>query len=61
MIQETTFGAGCFWCIEACFDTLKGVESVVPGYAGGKIKNPSYKEVCRGNSGHAEVARIRFL
>jgi len=60
MIQETTFGAGCFWCIEACFDTLKGVESVVPGYAGGKIKNPSYKEVCRGNTGHAEVARIRF-
>jgi peptide-methionine (S)-S-oxide reductase len=60
MIQEATFGAGCFWCIEACYDTLNGVVSVHPGYAGGHIENPSYKEVCKGNTGHAEVARITF-
>jgi len=55
-----TLGAGCFWCIEAVFQQLKGVESVVSGYMGGQIKNPSYKEVCTGRTGHAEVAQIFF-
>jgi peptide-methionine (S)-S-oxide reductase len=54
------FGNGCFWCTEAIFMQLKGVESVLPGYTGGKIKNPSYKEVCTGNTGHAEVIQIAF-
>ncbi len=54
------FGNGCFWCTEAIFMQLKGVESVLPGYSGGKIKNPSYKEVCTGNTGHAEVIQIIF-
>ena len=55
-----TLGAGCFWCVEAIFQRVKGVESVVSGYAGGKVKNPTYKEVCSGLTGHAEVARITF-
>ncbi len=59
-MKEATFGAGCFWCIEACFKDLKGVVSVEPGYAGGQTLNPSYEEVCKGNTGHAEVARIVF-
>ena len=53
-------GAGCFWCIEAIFQQLKGVESVESGYSGGHIKNPAYREVCNGTTGHAEVARITF-
>lgn len=53
-------GAGCFWCIETIFQQLNGVESVQSGYSGGHIKNPSYKEVCNGTTGHAEVARIDF-
>lgn len=60
MIQEATLGAGCFWCIDACFKDLKGVISVSPGYAGGTTENPTYKEVCEGNTQHAEVARIVF-
>ena len=60
MIQEATFGAGCFWCVEACFRELKGVTRVFPGYAGGTIKNPAYKEVCSGRTGHAEVVRVEF-
>lgn len=59
-VQLATFGAGCFWCIEACFKDLKGVISVVPGYAGGHKDNPTYKEVCTGNTGHAEVAQVVF-
>jgi len=59
-LQEATFGAGCFWCVEAIFGELKGVQSVEAGYAGGHVKNPSYKEVCSGNTGHAEVARIVY-
>ena len=55
-----TFGAGCFWCVEAVFLNLEGVESVVSGYSGGHIKNPGYKEVCSGRTGHAEVCRITF-
>lgn len=53
-------GAGCFWCIEAIFQQLKGVELVESGYSGGFIKNPAYREVCNGTTGHAEVARIQF-
>jgi peptide-methionine (S)-S-oxide reductase len=60
MIQEATFGAGCFWCIEACYSQLEGVIEVYPGYAGGHKLNPTYEEVCSGNTGHAEVARVVF-
>lgn len=60
MQKEATFGAGCFWCIEACFQELKGVTGVKPGYSGGHIKNPAYKEVCTGRTGHAEVARVNY-
>jgi len=55
-----TFGAGCFWCVEAVFQQLEGVEKVVSGYSGGKIKNPTYKEVCSGLTGHAEVIQITY-
>ncbi len=55
-----TFGAGCFWCVEAVFEQLKGVEKVVSGYSGGSVPNPTYKQVCEGNTGHAEVCRIYF-
>ncbi|MEO8588703.1 MAG: peptide-methionine (S)-S-oxide reductase MsrA [Flavobacteriales bacterium] len=55
-----TLGAGCFWCVEAVFLELKGVHSVTSGYMGGSMKNPSYRDVCTGNTGHAEVARIIF-
>jgi len=58
--DTATFGAGCFWCVEAVFQRLKGVESVKPGYSGGDIKNPSYREVCAGTTGHAEVAQIVY-
>lgn len=58
--QVATFGAGCFWCIEACFQDLKGVISVVPGYAGGHTDKPTYKEICTGQTGHAEVAQVVF-
>lgn len=58
--EVATFGAGCFWCIEAVFSELKGVESVTPGYAGGEVLNPSYEAVCSGTTGHAEVAQIVF-
>lgn len=55
-----TFGAGCFWCTEAVFQELKGVEYVVSGYAGGNIPNPTYEQVCTGKTGHAEVCQILF-
>ena len=55
-----TLGGGCFWCVEAVFQRIEGVLSVKPGYAGGDIKNPTYKQICTGNTGHAEVARIEF-
>lgn len=60
MVKEVTLGAGCFWCVEACFMDLNGVISVTSGYSGGEIENPTYKQVCEGNTGHAEVARIVF-
>jgi len=59
-MEHATFGAGCFWCVEAVFQNLKGVEKVVSGYAGGRIKNPTYREVCSGMTGHAEVIDITF-
>lgn len=60
MIKDATFGAGCFWCIEACYLDLKGVLSVQPGYCGGHTLHPTYEEVCRGTTGHAEVIRIVY-
>ncbi len=59
-LDTATFGAGCFWCVEAVFQQLKGVKKVVSGYSGGNIKNPAYKEVCMGITGHAEVCQIYF-
>ncbi len=58
--QTATFGAGCFWCVEAVFSRLKGVQSVTSGYSGGHVKNPSYKEVCTGETGHAEAVQVVF-
>lgn len=59
--QETaTLGGGCFWCTEAVFDSVKGVETVVSGYAGGHTENPTYQEVCSETTGHAEVIQIEF-
>ena len=55
-----TLGGGCFWCVEAVFQRIEGVLSVKPGYAGGDIKNPTYKQICTGKTGHAEVAKIEF-
>ena len=55
-----TVGGGCFWCIEAVYQRIEGVISVVPGYAGGESKTTTYKEVCSGKTGHAEVAKIEF-
>ena len=55
-----TVGGGCFWCVEAAFLELRGVERVVSGYAGGRTKNPSYREVCDGDTGHAEVVQVTF-
>lgn len=58
--EVATFGSGCFWCSEAVFSELQGVDKVVPGYAGGKVPNPSYEDVCTDATGHAEVAQITF-
>jgi len=58
--EIATLAGGCFWCLEAVFDDLKGVESVESGYMGGKTVNPSYEEVCSGETGHAEVAQLSF-
>jgi peptide-methionine (S)-S-oxide reductase len=59
-IDTITLGAGCFWCVEAIFAETKGVVSVKSGYSGGEIKNPSYKEVCTGRTGHAEVVQVAY-
>jgi len=59
-LETATFGSGCFWCTEAVFRRLKGVHSVVPGYSGGRVKSPTYKQVCTGKTGHAEVVQITF-
>jgi peptide-methionine (S)-S-oxide reductase len=58
--QQATFGSGCFWCTEAVFQQLKGVHAAVSGYSGGDVKNPTYKQVCNGTTGHAEVVQITF-
>ena len=59
-MKEATLGAGCFWCIEACYKDLKGVISVTSGYAGGHVDHPTYKQICNGDTGHAEVARVVY-
>ncbi|KPK85635.1 MAG: peptide methionine sulfoxide reductase [Bacteroides sp. SM23_62_1] len=59
-LEIATFGSGCFWCTEAVFERLNGVEKVISGYSGGHSKNPSYKEVCAGTTGHAEVCQIYY-
>jgi peptide-methionine (S)-S-oxide reductase len=58
--EVATLAGGCFWCLEAVYDELKGVEDVVSGYTGGKVPNPSYEMVCTGTTGHAEVVQITF-
>src|ERR1700720_2431912 len=58
--EIAVFGGGCFWCTEAIFEQLDGVKSVMPGYAGGTVKNPTYRQACTGKTGHAEVVRIEY-
>lgn len=58
--EVVTLGGGCFWCIEAVFEELRGVDAAVSGYAGGKVPNPTYKAVCSGTTGHAEVVEVTF-
>lgn len=59
-LAVATFGNGCFWCTEAIFQQLNGVTSVMPGYTGGRVKNPTYEEVCTGTTGHAEAIQIKY-
>ncbi|HET9587704.1 MAG TPA: peptide-methionine (S)-S-oxide reductase MsrA [Anaerolineales bacterium] len=59
-LQTATLAGGCFWCLEAVYDEIKGVHSVESGYAGGHVDNPTYREVCNGTTGHAEVVQVRF-
>ena len=59
-LETATLGAGCFWCVEAVFDDLKGVESVESGYSGGHTENPTYQQVCSETTGHAEVVNVNF-
>ncbi|TFG11238.1 peptide-methionine (S)-S-oxide reductase, partial [Candidatus Thorarchaeota archaeon] len=59
-MEKATFGGGCFWCVEAVFEKMKGVRSVVSGYAGGHVENPTYQQVTTGKTGHAEVAQIEY-
>ena len=59
-LETATVGGGCFWCVEAAFLELRGVEKVVSGYAGGTLPDPSYKQVCSGHTGHAEVVQVTF-
>jgi peptide-methionine (S)-S-oxide reductase len=58
--ETATFGGGCFWCTEAIFSSLKGVETVESGYSGGELKNPTYNDICSGETGHAEVIQIKY-
>jgi len=58
--ERATFGGGCFWCLEAAFEELDGVESVTSGYAGGHVEEPSYRAVCSGSTGHAEVVQLEY-
>jgi len=59
-LQTATLAGGCFWCLEAVFDEVKGVQGVESGYAGGHVNNPSYRAVCNGDTGHAEVVQVHF-
>jgi peptide-methionine (S)-S-oxide reductase len=59
-LEKATLGGGCFWCTEAVYLQLKGVTDVKPGYSGGHVKNPAYREVCNGTTGHAEVVQVTF-
>ncbi len=59
-LQTITFGGGCFWCVESCFNLLKGVDVAISGYSGGHKANPTYEEVCTGETGHAEVVEISY-
>ena len=59
-IQQATLAGGCFWCIESAFNQVNGVQAALSGYAGGETANPTYEQVCSGNTGHAEVVRINF-
>ena len=59
-LEKATLGAGCFWCVEAIYQDVKGVHKVESGYAGGHVANPTYRQVCMGTTGHAEVAQITF-
>ena len=59
-LDSVILGGGCFWCVEALYDTLDGVVSVKSGYAGGSVANPTYREVCSGQTGHAEVVKVSF-
>ncbi|AFO56701.1 MULTISPECIES: peptide-methionine (S)-S-oxide reductase MsrA [Natrinema] len=59
-MERATFGGGCFWCTEAAMKELEGVESVTSGYAGGHVEEPTYREVCSGNTGHAEVVQVEY-
>jgi peptide-methionine (S)-S-oxide reductase len=59
-LQTAIFGGGCFWCLEAVFDRMQGVTAVESGYAGGHVENPTYRQVCNGDTGHAEVVRVTF-
>ncbi|HLR24723.1 MAG TPA: peptide-methionine (S)-S-oxide reductase MsrA [Fodinibius sp.] len=59
-LQQATLGAGCFWCVEAVFEEVKGVKSVTAGYAGGEVKDPTYRQVSTGQTGHVEVTRIEY-
>src|SRR3990172_6112883 len=59
-LEQVTLGSGCFWCTEAVFQELKGVKSAVSGYSGGRLANPTYKQVCSGTTGHAEVIQVAY-
>ncbi len=59
-MEQATFGGGCFWCTEAVFQNLRGVTKVVSGYMGGQTENPTYKEICNGDTGHAEIIQIEY-
>src|SRR5262245_46988468 len=59
-LETATFGSGCFWCTEAVFQRVKGVESVVSGYSGGHVRNPTYQQVCSKTTGHAEVVQLTY-
>ena len=60
IVEKATFGAGCFWCVEAIFERIEGVIDVRAGYTGGKMDNPTYEDVCRGQTGHVEVIQLDY-